>query len=161
MSPSRNSRAAVVAFPAELVEAGRHRAEHDAERVIRFLNPLLERIAHRTDQFGTVDDLKKSFPTWFLLELAAALQVQEWERLQCLPAEHDLPPSSQLFDELLARLPLSGQTAHIHQRIWHFACHHFSWQASAEASAELLLDELHDDDLVNALADFLWENRND
>ncbi len=102
-----------------------------------------------------------------LLNLAAALRIASWERAGLrseLPA--DLPASSEAFQNLMpSEVPGSSQdapvTAELSERVFRTWLQRFSRSSRAALSTDVLLpaNTVSEDELLDALADFLWENR--
>jgi hypothetical protein len=105
-------------------------------------------------------------PRWFLLDLGAALQIAWWE--QTGVADHipePLPDSVELIKEIFAvaddprvfaerepdqRLGVRVMATHLR---------YFAFR-SAPFKAAVVLDKAKEDDLIDSLAEFLWNTRN-
>ena len=106
-----------------------------------------------------------ALPDAFLLELGAALRLLEWER-RGLTAHTDagLPPSGQALREAFRHLdapgaapgPLGDTLAY---RVMVFFAERFAWAGREELDADVAMGEADEDALLDALADFLWDNR--
>jgi hypothetical protein len=104
----------------------------------------------------------------FLLNLAAALRIAMWERAGLrseLPA--DLPSSREAFQNLVPAESFhsstgSSATPALAQTVFRTWLEQFSRSSRATLGTDVLLDAagLSEDELLDALADFLYENRN-
>ena len=143
-------------FPAELRRSVAEEADRDADRVALFLRTLgLEASTNRP----------LHLPGPFLLELGAALRLLGWE--DCGLSVHldaGLPPSSQALCESLLTLaapditPGPGKDSLAYRVLVLFA-ERFAWSGREELDADVALGEADGDALLEALADFLWDNR--
>jgi hypothetical protein len=104
-------------------------------------------------------------PAAFLLELAAVLQIGEWER-QGLTAHLDvaLPSYRDAADHLVARTklgpsdfqgPNATRLSDLVNATW---IEHFAWKGPALLSADIVFGDCDDDALAEQLASFLWEH---
>jgi len=156
--------AAVAAFalpnipnvPGELVAAVAEDAARDADRVGQFL---------RTLGLGGSPDRPVRLPAAFLLELGAALRLGDWEQrgLQ-VHREAGLPSAQQaLRDVFQASSTSPGPAAAPHERLVYrivvLFAERFAWNARVELDADIALDEADEEQLLEGLADFLWDHR--
>jgi hypothetical protein len=105
-------------------------------------------------------------PASFLLELAAVVRLARWEQLGIrdrLPA--DLPRAASALAALARRwasgLPQGDPPAgpSLSERVMHVWLTHFAWGGLSNLHVDVLLDGAGEGELLEALADFLWDNR--
>ena len=145
-------------FPPELVQAVACEAAEDADRVGLFLRELNHGLARRGQT------LPRRLPAGLLLGLGAALRLLAWEGTGSrahLPA--DLPPAMKAIRDLFAALgkrpaSLEALARELVLRVVRAWVDHFAWHGRAAWGADLVLGGAEEDALVDALADFLWEN---
>jgi hypothetical protein len=107
-------------------------------------------------------------PAAFLLELAAVLQLGEWERQNVLDhLDANLPSYRQAADELAARAALGLKKFHgpdatrlsdLVNTIW---IERFAWDGPSMLQADIVFGNCDDDALVEQLTEFLWQHRVD
>jgi hypothetical protein len=107
-------------------------------------------------------------PAAFLLELAAVLQLGEWERLNVLDhLNTNLPSYRQATDELAARTALGPKEFHgphatqlstLVNTVW---IERFAWDGPSMLQADIVFGDCDEDALVEQLAEFLWQHRVD
>ena len=106
-----------------------------------------------------------NYPAAFLLELAALLQLGEWERQNVL--EHlkvSLPSYRQAADELAARAKLGPeefrgpQAIRLSLQVNSVWIERFVWDAPSLLQADIVFGDCNEDALVEQLADFLWQH---
>jgi hypothetical protein len=149
-------------FPSELVATITQHAVCDADSVGLFITELFG-IVGREKGLARV---QLRFPAWFLLELAAVLRLLAWEQdgvLMGLVAR--FPPWREALSHVFARLAAStrksterGDTP-ILLGVIGLLVEHFAWTGQADLGAEFILGEAEEDDLVNAVAEFVWAHR--
>jgi len=150
----------------------------DLKQVVDFLTALLlegRRLANRTAAFlATVPAFAEatnnppSLSPAFLLEVAAVLRLQDWERAgltqwvpEVLPTARDMArqlmarleaaPDSFGLDEELAASALFTQLGSVWIR-------HFSWDAPRILGVDIVVRE-DSNDLLEELADLIWQHR--
>ena len=104
----------------------------------------------------------------FLLELAAMIELVFWERWDlCRQLPVDLPTSREAADQLMDRCK-KGATAFedpndtpLHHRMLRVWREHFAWDAWQHLETEILIGEVDEDEIVDVMANFLWENRHE
>jgi len=137
----------------ELQVAITRRAEFHAEVVGRYLTQVVATTARR-------------FPAAFLLELGAVLQIGLWERQGV--REHisaDLPSYAEAAAELAARAQEGASafpglgSAVLSLRVLHASICNIAWEAPELLGAELVVDVNEEDELIDLLAGFVWNNR--
>ena len=104
-------------------------------------------------------------PAGFLFELAGVLRLAYWEKLGLkdhLPSQ--LPSAAEALDDLLGRW--SGNMPHpvrasapILDQVLHTWFARFAWSGLEELEADVVLDDADEEELLEALADFLWTHR--
>ena len=132
----------------------------------RTLARLAERHADATGAYLREIGFRGSLPGLFLLELAAALQLRQWETQGVLnPLDGDLPSWREAADELFARAAerpeefLTPTTPSLLHRVLKVWVERFAWEAPDLLQAELVLGDLDEDGVVDALAELLWTHR--
>jgi hypothetical protein len=103
-----------------------------------------------------------SFPREFLLELAAVLRLAWWEHLglkDYLPAQQQSAAEalSDLYQRWSADLPQTVRAPTL--PVLHTWFSRFAWSGLEELHADIVLEETKEQELLEALADFLWEHR--
>jgi len=142
--------------PPELVTAIVEDAARDADHVGLFLRTIgLEGSPH----------CPIHLPAAFLLDLGAALRLLEWERrgLQ-VHLEVGLPSAKQALRDVFQAFaapsgPAVAPARSLTYRVMILFVERFAWNARVELDADITLDEPEEDQLLEALADFLWEHR--
>jgi hypothetical protein len=104
-------------------------------------------------------------PAAFLLELAAVLQLGEWERSGVLKhLDVNIPTYRQAADELAARTRLGPEEFQgpnalrisvLVNTIW---IERFAWDGHSLLQADFVIATCDEDALVEQLAEFLWQN---
>ena len=143
-------------IPVDLITVVAEEAARDADRVDLFLR-----------SFGPEGSTNppSPLPAAFLLELAAALRLLVWE--DCGLSTHldaGLPPSRQALREVLLTPaapevtpgPLNESLAY---RVMVLFAERFAWAGREELDVDVAMGEADEDALLDALADFLWDNR--
>jgi hypothetical protein len=141
-----------------LVRAVALNAARDADRVALFLDALGARPAGD----GTSRPPLR-LPSWFLLELGAALRLWIWEHSGIrLHLGAGLPPAGEALRAVFRRLTAAagdgatGEGTPLSRAVMGLFVEHFAWSGQQDLGAELLLGEADEDDLVGALADLIW-----
>jgi hypothetical protein len=143
-------------LPPDLVDAVRRQAELDGDRVGLLLTQLL----------GPVEKGTIWFPEWFLLELAAALRLQSWEKdgitlhLDAgLPSsEHAIASVAQALTDRITQ-GSHADDAPLTFRVNTLFIERFAWRGRADLDAEVVLGEADGDELVEVLARLMWAHR--
>jgi len=144
-------------LPDALVQAATRNAERQADLTGTYLRAL-----------GLGKSGEVRLPAAALLELAAVLELGVWER-RGLRAhlEVDLPTYREAADQFAARcmkgpLEFEGPNATpLSMRVFQVWVEHFAWDAPELLDAEVVLDNVDDDDFVDLLAEFVWAHRNE
>ena len=140
-------------IPTELHAALTRRAELHADLVGRYLTQTLALTERR-------------FPAVFLLELAAVLQIGLWERQGV--HKHlatNVPSYAEAAAELAARANRGTSefaglcNATLLSRVLHAAICDLAWEGPEMLGAEFAVDVDEEDELINLLGDFVWNNR--
>lgn len=138
----------------ELVVHLQEEAAADADRVIGFLRWL---------GFESSPENPLHLPPVFLLQLATTLRVLTWERLGFRGHfERGLPSGHQLLDHTFQVAPLPDPAPHAPQLEAKFgliALAHLAWHARHLLGTTIVLDFLHEESALDALAEFLWTHR--
>jgi hypothetical protein len=143
----------LAAYPPELIAYVADQAERDALRVVQFISDLRESA-----------DEEIRLPGQVLLDLGAALCLRAWEEAGLtLHREAGLPSAD---DAIKDALTLGGSTAapypldaSLGVNVVLVSIESFAWTGASYLQAEILLDTPDEDDLVEALAHFLWARR--
>jgi len=144
-------------FPTDIVEVVRARAERHATMVGEYLR------AAGIDVSGAVD-----VPQAFFLELAAVLQICEWDR-QGVPAclGHQLPTSAAAITQIRARIrkgpdEFAGpDAAPLSRQVLRACVERLAWCGPEYLGADIALGQVDADEFVESLAEFLWEHRHE
>jgi len=138
------------------VEAVARGAARDANGVGLFLNELGLRVS---------PDRPLLLAAGFLLDLGAALRLLEWERrgLQA-HLQAGLPPARIALWDVCRTLgkqpdPAAVPPGALASRVLAVFVERFAWNARAELNAEVVLAEGDEEQVLEALADYLWEHR--
>jgi hypothetical protein len=151
-------------FPHDLLQAVAEDAADDADRVGQFLDAL----GLRPNGQGAARAPLR-LPTFFLVGLAAALRLGEWEQ-RGLRAHLDagLPSAAEATGEVFRAVEAPEPLAAKEQAATRLACRvlavfveRMAWDGRPLLGADLELGEADEDALVDALADFLWAHRHD
>jgi len=144
--------------PSDLVTALRIEASHDAEMVAGFLDVFC-----KTSAGQCLTDNPERLTRDFLLALAAAMRLYRWEmsgvltHLQTgLPSAHEALVDvwrSNIDAEAAARM--AGLPRKVHSLFEG----HFAWASGEELRADVAIGDVENEKLLEAIADFLWENR--
>ena len=151
-------------FPPGLLQAVKHAAADDADRVAQFLDALGLR---PTGPGAARAPLR--LPTFFLVGLGAVTRLREWEQ-RGLRAHCDagLPPADEALREVFRAVEAPEPLAAKEQAATRLACRvlavfveRMAWDGRPLLGADLELGEADEDALVDALSKFLWLNRRD
>lgn len=145
-------------IPSELIEIVARTAARDADKVRIFLDtfakaPGMEWLAQKPVYL----------PGDFLLGLGAALRLLAWE--QCGIAVHREAGLSSAHDALhdvllaLTHPEAKARVAHLPDAVLALTVERFAWSARAELDADVTLGQAEEEQVLEALADFLWANR--
>lgn len=148
-------------WPPELLAAVHRNAQFQAELTAACLNALEERVRDAGFAEGC-----QNLPRAFLLEFAAIAQLKLWELQglrELLPP--DVPNTEEASCDLQQRI--SGNPADYGQnsdaplarRVMQIWIENFVWLEPGLIDADVVIGQASDDDLIEALAQLLWENR--
>ena len=144
------------ALPPELVEATAGEAARDADRAGQLLHEL---------GFVPSPGRPVRLPAAFLLDLGAALRLLAWEQ-GGLHVHRDagLPPAEQaLHDAFRGLVESAGATGtaarDLARRVLALFAGRLAWHGRPELDADVALDDLDEDVMLDALAAFLWARR--
>jgi hypothetical protein len=151
-------------LPPELRQAVAQGAADDAERVAAFLDAL----GLRPSGEGTAR-VPLRLPTYFLVGLGAALRLLAWEQRGLrVHREAGLPPAHEalrnVFRAVAADAPLAEKeqaARRLRRRVLGVFIARLAWDGRALLGADVELGEADEDTLIDALAQFLWQNRHD
>jgi hypothetical protein len=146
------------ALPPELVEATAREAARDADRVGRLLHEL---------GFVPSPDRPVRLPATFLLNLAAAVRMRDWE----LGGLHvhlsaGLPDAEHAIIDAFGLLaPKSGaeprHSVELSRKVVALFADRFAWLGRRDWDAAFALDALDEESAVDALAELLWSRRHE
>jgi hypothetical protein len=137
-------------FPPEMIAAAQLAGGRDADRVAVFLNRL-----------GLRATPEKPMPmrAWFLLHLAAALRILEWEAQGFFfHREAGLPNAKQALRDAFITLrdPAAADPTEFCWSVQCLSLERFAWSGPTDLGADIAMDDVEEDLLLEALADFLW-----
>jgi hypothetical protein len=135
--------------PSEFVEAIVGLASQAADRVTEFLHDLEEHGVRLIP-----------LPRVCLLELGAALTLASWEREGILIHRNlGLPSAAIAIRAALDSLLLEAPKPTLLRRVLDVFEQRFAWQGFGDLAAAVIIEGTNDDTLVDALAQYLWDNR--
>ncbi|QDU01716.1 hypothetical protein V6x_13980 [Gimesia chilikensis] len=143
-------------------------AEYMADLTGRFLQAQGYRPKRRSKQPGCAKEVPTGPAADFLLNLAASLRIAVWENAgltDWLP--NPLPPSRESYRATLSQFVESRDgdrlenTRSLALQVFRTYHEQFAHTSRAELNTDVLLqcDGATEDELLDALADLLWENR--
>jgi hypothetical protein len=140
------------AFPPEMVAAVPANAERDAESVACFL--------HHLGLEGEPDN-PLPLPPGFLLYLASALRLLDWETQGFSShREAGLPEvRAAIIDAFRQVDDPNADAKPFCVAVLRLAVERFAWGGQTELGADVALEDPQEELLLEALADFLWANR--
>jgi hypothetical protein len=104
-----------------------------------------------------------TLPPDFLHELAAALWLWDWERAGLtFHLDAGLPPADVAIEQALRGLGDPGRAPYGDQlmgRVMRVHLRHFAWDAEIIEGADVALDRLDPEAMLDSLAELLWANR--
>lgn len=140
-------------FSVEMVKAVAANAARDAERLVWFLNTL---------GLEATSEQPRSWPPEFLLHMSAGVRLLVWESQgHFLHREIGLPDARQVIHDafLIVNESKAANTLNLCCAVWRLAIERFAWAGQSELGADISLDEVDEDLLHDAVADFLWAIR--
>jgi hypothetical protein len=142
----------------QLIEAVLSRVERSAAQAEQFLKSWCRQLRVRDPG---------EWPTEFLMDLAAILELGQWQRRGDVPqALQSYPKWQVLLDELLSNaitqiengvVRTKPNSSHARRSLFEVWSKEAVWCSSASAPMRLATDQ--QEDLLNKLAHFLWNNR--
>lgn len=145
------------AYPAEAIRFARDEAARDADDVAAFLAGT---------GLAPPRGATRPFPPGTLLDLAAFARVRRWEAAgHTAHTEAGLPTADAILRHVHGGLLAAATNAvavpdgAYHRAVWTLAVDRFAWAARTELDADVALDTEGEDELVEALARFLWAHR--
>jgi len=150
------NREALNRLPDDLVDAAVRYGVSSADRVHRFLGA-----------FGVKADPSHPvpLPAKFAIELAAALQMLEWERAGIsIHRDAGLPPATTALRDVFRHHlpdPAAGldATPDLDRRVSRLYYDRIAWHGRRELGAEVVIDLPDGGDFVARVARYLWDNR--
>jgi hypothetical protein len=145
-------------FPDELTAALRHQAGSDADLAGSFL-------AEISKHPNLVLLAKLRLPETMLLGLGAALRMWTWEDAGIqIHREAGLPCAWAAVRDVFLSLvdsEAAARTVELPARVTALFIDRFAWGAAAQLDATVLLGDVDNDGLIDAVAEFLWRHRHD
>ena len=151
----------LAAWPTELLDAVRRNAECQADLTAACLDALDQRVRDAGYAEGC-----QGLPRTFLLEFAAVAQLKHWEFQglgDLLPP--DVPRAAEASRDLYHRATTDpGQFWHddespLSRQVMQIWIEHFHWLEPGLVEAEVIVGHADEDQLIEALAQLLWQNR--
>jgi hypothetical protein len=148
------SRSVLRSLPADLIAAVEADAARDADHVGTFLAELGLRAS---------PDKPITLPVRFLLNLAAALRLCDWEAQgYSYHLQGGLPRATVAINDALSSLVDPGvEPTGLADAVLGLCIERFAWNGRPLLGADIALDELSNPALLDALAEFLWASRHD
>jgi hypothetical protein len=144
--------------PTELILAVAREAERDAEMVGHFLDALSE-----TPAGSWLTDRPAHLPAHFLLGLGGAMRLLLWEQKGIrIHQVTGLPSAREALLDVFRAVSdpeARARACQLAPRIVALFIQHFAWAGRIELDADVLLDPVDEDMALEALADFLWDQR--
>lgn len=156
-NPSAEPVAQSVYFPTDLLLAWQKSGEFDAALVLSFL-----------DQVGlTPASLGRPvvLPAHFLLELGAALRLLFWEcQGSTAYVQAGLPTAREALCRAFTMATFNAKSEErvptpLWEQVTAYANRQVAWHGLAELNAEIFVDFGDDEELLEAMAEFIWNNR--
>ncbi|MDB5387696.1 MAG: hypothetical protein JWM11_3342 [Planctomycetaceae bacterium] len=151
-----NSVTQIEQFNSEFVEAVKALAETEATGVAQLLDAW-----HLRSQ--SASEAPFDLSPEFLLAVAISLRFKIWElNNHRWHLDAGLPSSDEILTRALQpvlREDLGTLTHHLHVTSLQIFQDHFVWYVKAQSQVNLTFDDSLDDEHLDAIADFLWNNR--
>jgi hypothetical protein len=132
--------------------------KRDADLVGSFLNLLSETPAGR---WAVKRPLP--LPVDFLLGLGAALRLGFWEMIGIqVHRDAGMPAASEIIIDVLSSVTnpeAAARTAQLPSRVLALSIEHFAWAGRLELNCDVTVDPVDEDLFLEAMADFIWNNR--
>lgn len=149
----------------ELADAFAIAAQRNADRIAALVAELLE--PWGTGRAASADGYEASdLQPALLLELAAVIHLREWETAGLVEfIDLGLPSVDEAIEQIATKLEngfvnfASIDSASLWHRVNAIWCGSIAWEGEAVLGAKIAISPIHEDDLLDALADFLWTNR--
>lgn len=142
-------------IPDLLVRAVAQRAETHAALTAGYLEAI-----------GLLPSQSSRLPAACLIELVAVLELRLWEQ-QGLRRhlDVDLPSYGEAADAFVARCAKGPsefegpEATTLSQRVLRARIENFAWDGPQHLQADVLISDVDEDEFINLLADFVWDNR--
>jgi hypothetical protein len=142
-------------------------SEFQAHAVVRHAQYKAKLTAFALESTGLFPNKPICLPGMYLLELSAVLELGMWERQGLRQfLDTDLPTFDEAAAELARRANLGldefcgPDAAPLNQRVLQVWLENFAWETGELSGPGLLVGQVDEDSFVNALAEFIWSNRN-
>lgn len=159
MGKNHDSLVSPPSLPRELVEAVTAFANRDATCVGDYLDAQIREIQ---GQIGA----DYPCPRWqdvcshaFVLELAAALRLREWERLKLVRSDMGLPDSETAIAEVISHLADGTLAPALSPKVLSTFVNHFAWSGLTRLGIDVLILASEEEELAARIAAVLWQHR--
>ena len=149
------------AFHPDLIRAVKGDAERDADLVGAFLAVTGLAPSGRRTRGAPL-----AVPGLCLLRLGAALRLSLWEQLGIrVHLDHGLPPARQALIDVLhtatgqAEAEAAERSRSLASRVLNLSVERLAWNGRAQLGADVVLGAADQEQLLEALADYLWAHR--
>jgi hypothetical protein len=147
-------------YPRALVAHVTVAAEKDAAAVAQFLDQL------ETHVPGGSGSMRGHYPAAFLFGLGFAMRLVAWERQGLFPhIEVGLPSALDAIRQVIEQCKSQPRRRRdelvidFSRRVFEISCTHFAWEGQGLLGADILVGHPDEDALLDALAEFAWQNR--
>jgi hypothetical protein len=156
-----------MALMSETTEGLLHISDFQIQAIVRHARYKAQLTAFVLNTMGLLPTKPYCVPGMYLLELAAVLELGMWERQGLRQfLDTDLPTFDEAAAELARRANLGPDefrgpdAAPLNQRVLKVWLENFAWNPGELSAPSLLVGQIDEDCLVDTLAEFIWNNRN-
>lgn len=150
---------------AQLADAFAIAAQRNADRIAALVAELLA--PGGTGRAASADGYEASdLQPALLLELAAVIHLREWETTGLIElVDLGLPTADEAIEQIATKLEngfvgfANIDSASLWYQINAIWCGSIAWEGEVVLGATIAIGPLDEDDLLDALANFLWTNR--
>jgi hypothetical protein len=139
-------------LPRELIVAQAREARRDAHRVGLYLSEFFAALGRPLRGVNR-------YPLAFLLELAAALRLLEWESLGLVRQCMGLPRAEDTLHAVVLNCASPNPDLPLSKLVACTYIDYFSWLAAPMIGADVLLDPASEQKFADAIATFVWKHR--
>lgn len=151
--------ASLDSLPPELIASQQVEAERDADRVGEYLAAFYAACGVPPPWESASADGRCPYSAFFLLELAAALRLQEWEFQGLVKPFMGLPKADEAVRGVLLNAASPDRKLTLTRLIARTHMTHFSWLGVPLMGADIVLSPANEEQLAEAIATYLWNNR--